>query len=175
MLLRCGLQPELRFAGMRTGIALLSEGIVNLMDKKEVEDRWGTFDNGHQDIGRHIVIELQKCACCPRLLDQLCSIEPSSFGVLRMAGASPSTTLTARSSRATSAMSCAFPCLCFCSRTRLPTQHTSSLRCVACDFAQARRGPEQRRHCAHARPWLRSELVPCFLFAVIAGLNGDVL
>jgi len=42
------------------GIAMLCEGLVDLMDKKEIQDRWGgDIDLAHQDLGRHIVNELQ--------------------------------------------------------------------------------------------------------------------
>jgi len=40
------------------GIAVLCEGIVNLMDKKEIQERFGDVDLGHQDLGRHIATEL---------------------------------------------------------------------------------------------------------------------
>jgi 6-phosphofructokinase len=45
--------------GKEYGVAVISEGLVDLMDKKEVEERWKNADEGHQDLGRHIVIELQ--------------------------------------------------------------------------------------------------------------------
>jgi len=45
--------------GKEYGIAVVSEGLVDLMDKKEIEERWKDADQGHQDLGRHIVLELQ--------------------------------------------------------------------------------------------------------------------
>jgi len=41
------------------GIVVLCEGLVDLMDEKEVKEKWGDLDSGHQDLGRHIVAELQ--------------------------------------------------------------------------------------------------------------------
>jgi len=42
------------------GIAMICEGLVDLMDKKEIQDRFGgDIDLGHQDLGRHVVNELQ--------------------------------------------------------------------------------------------------------------------
>jgi len=42
------------------GIAILCEGLVDIMDKKEIQERFGgDIDLGHQDLGRHIVAELQ--------------------------------------------------------------------------------------------------------------------
>lgn len=39
---------------------LLSEALVSLMDDDQVKQRFGTYDTAHQDLGRHIVMELQK-------------------------------------------------------------------------------------------------------------------
>jgi len=42
------------------GIAILCEGLVNMMDKKEIQERFGgDVDMGHQDLGRQICAELQ--------------------------------------------------------------------------------------------------------------------
>jgi 6-phosphofructokinase 1 len=42
------------------GVAVLCEGLVDLMDKKEIQDRFGgDVDAAHQDLGRHISNELQ--------------------------------------------------------------------------------------------------------------------
>jgi len=46
--------------GRDYGIVVLSEGLVDLMDPKDVKDRFGDADIGHQDLGRHVSLELRK-------------------------------------------------------------------------------------------------------------------
>ncbi len=33
------------------GVIVLSEGLVGCMEQKEVQERWGTQDNAHQELG----------------------------------------------------------------------------------------------------------------------------
>jgi len=47
--------------GKEYGVAVLAEGLVELMDQKEVTERWGgDSDAAHQEIGRHLAVELTK-------------------------------------------------------------------------------------------------------------------
>jgi len=40
------------------GVCVVTEGLVDLMDEKEVTELFGNLDGGHQELGRHIVVEL---------------------------------------------------------------------------------------------------------------------
>jgi len=45
--------------GRDYGTVVLSEGLVDLMDAKDAKDRFGDVDIGHQDLGRHVSLELR--------------------------------------------------------------------------------------------------------------------
>jgi 6-phosphofructokinase 1 len=73
------------------GIVMLCEGLVDLMEKKEIEDRFGSRDDGHQDLGRHVCKELQSrfkktgldITTVPRLIGTECrAADPSAADIL---------------------------------------------------------------------------------------------
>jgi len=42
------------------GVVVICEGVVDVMDEKEVKSLWGDVDNGHQELGRSLADELKK-------------------------------------------------------------------------------------------------------------------
>jgi len=47
-------------AGWDAGVALLTEGLVDMMDPQELKERFEDADTGHQELARHIVVEIKK-------------------------------------------------------------------------------------------------------------------
>jgi 6-phosphofructokinase 1 len=41
------------------GTICVCEGVVDLMDQKEIKDRWGNLEEGHYELGRHCKLELE--------------------------------------------------------------------------------------------------------------------
>eukprot|EP01006_Ploeotia_vitrea_P030465 TRINITY_DN62878_c2_g1_i1.p1 TRINITY_DN62878_c2_g1~~TRINITY_DN62878_c2_g1_i1.p1 ORF type:complete len:435 (+),score=247.76 TRINITY_DN62878_c2_g1_i1:31-1305(+) len=72
------------------GVVVLTEGLVERMEQKEMEERFGDVDQGHQDLGRHVAAELKErfkkrqqtlCMFTRNLGNELRSAEPNATDI----------------------------------------------------------------------------------------------